>query len=221
VSSASRTVLERKPLGDDAHRSVEHILKGGRQSPGRFDLYRMGAGDPDRPRLRVGVRDTGPGIPAESLSRIFDPFERLGAERSGEEGSTFWVTLDVEVNPLERLANGERPSRPDIEHGTLPSAAILYIEDNLANLTLVETILDGEPEITLILALQGQPGLGLACEHRPALILLDLHLPDIPGLEVHRRLTSTPATSRIPGVELMHRAAASSHPAFPATASAF
>jgi CheY-like chemotaxis protein len=109
------------------------------------------------------------------------------------------VTLDVEVNSLERLANGERRTRPDIEHGTLPTAAILYIEDNLANLTLVETILDDEPEITLIPALQGQLGLELACEHRPELILLDLHLPDIPGSEVLRRLRSNPATSRNPG----------------------
>ncbi len=187
------------------------------------------SGTPERPKLRIGVRDTGPGIPAENLSRIFEPFERLGAERSGEEGtglglalsrrlveamggtltvesevgvgSTFWVELLQETSPLERLENGERrrsASAPATD--ALPHATILYIEDNLANLTLVETILDMEPEITLLPALQGQLGIELACEHRPDLILLDLHLPDIPGAEVLRRLRSNSATRDIPVV---------------------
>jgi PAS domain S-box-containing protein len=186
-------------------------------------------GDPEARRGRIGVRDTGQGIAPEDLGRIFAPFERLGAERSGEEGtglglalsrrlveamggtltidsvpgqgSTFWAELDVEVSPLQRLANGDgKALGPAASSGTLPSATILYIEDNLANLTLVETILSLEPAITLIPALQGQLGHELACEHRPDLILLDLHLPDIPGTEVLRRLQENPATRDIPVV---------------------
>src|SRR5690606_38050237 len=111
------------------------------------------------------------------------------------EGSTFWAELDVEVSPLERLSRTEATAIPDPDaSGTLPRATILYIEDNLANLTLIEAILALEPGITLLPALQGQLGHELACEHRPDLILLDLHLPDIPGTEVLRRLREHPAT---------------------------
>src|SRR5690606_37155720 len=115
------------------------------------------------------------------------------------EGSTFWITLDVEASPLERLGQAEGKTRA-FAPGTLPRATILYIEDNLANLTLVESILELEPEIDLIPALQGQLGLELACEHQPDLVLLDLHLPDVPGAEVLRRLQDHPATREVPVV---------------------
>jgi len=78
------------------------------------------------------------------------------------------------------------------------SATLLYIEDNLANLSLIETILSERPEIELRSALQGRLGLDLAWEHRPDLILLDLHLPDISGEEVLRRLQNEPRTREIP-----------------------
>jgi PAS domain S-box-containing protein len=186
-------------------------------------------GTVEQPTLRMGVRDTGPGIAAESRGRIFEPFERLGAGQSGEEGtglglalsrrlveamggtltveselgvgSTFWVELPRETSPLARLENGERRRSAALPgDGALPHATILYIEDNLANLSLVESILDMEPGITLLAALQGQLGLELAYEHHPDLILLDLHLPDIPGTEVLQRLRSNAATGEIPVV---------------------
>jgi PAS domain S-box-containing protein len=187
------------------------------------------AGTDGEPRLRIGVRDTGPGIPAANLERVFEPFERLDAESSGEEGtglglalsrrlveamggslevesrvgegSTFWVELRTEQSPLERYGETEKRSAAEkAPTAALPTATILYIEDNLANLTLVETILDMEPGITLLPALQGQLGQELACEHHPDLILLDLHLPDIPGSEVLRRLKNNPSTREIPVV---------------------
>ncbi len=78
--------------------------------------------------------------------------------------------------------------------------AVLYIEDNLSNLALVQRILARRPEVRLIQAVQGRAGLSLAREHRPDLILLDLHLPDIHGSEVLRLVKDDPATSKIPVV---------------------
>jgi CheY-like chemotaxis protein len=79
-----------------------------------------------------------------------------------------------------------------------PARTILYVEDNLANLDLVETILYDRPEISLIPALQGRLGLQLAREHRPDLILLDLHLPDLSGERVLHELRADERTKDIP-----------------------
>ncbi len=77
---------------------------------------------------------------------------------------------------------------------------VLYIEDNLSNLSVMEHMLSDRPAVKLLSAMQGSVGLDLACQHRPDLILLDLHLPDILGDEVLRRLQETPTTSQIPVV---------------------
>jgi CheY-like chemotaxis protein len=81
----------------------------------------------------------------------------------------------------------------------MPST-VLYIEDNLSNLELVKRVLTRRPGIRLIDAMQGRLGVDLAREHRPDLILLDLHLPDIPGAEVLRQVREDPRTSGIPVV---------------------
>jgi len=79
-------------------------------------------------------------------------------------------------------------------------ATLLYVEDNLANLSLVEQILEARPEWRLVPALQGRLGVDLAREHLPDVVLLDLHLPDIPGDEVLRQLRADPRTADIPVV---------------------
>ncbi|HEX6908890.1 MAG TPA: PAS domain S-box protein [Longimicrobium sp.] len=175
--------------------------------------------------LALGVRDTGPGIPPDRLGELFVAFARLGAERSGiegtglglalskrlveamggrlrvestvGEGSTFWVELPVTESPRQRLDAG-RHDAPRAERAPRPARTILYVEDNLANLDLVETILTDRPEISLIPALQGRLGLQLAREHRPHLILLDLHLPDLPGEMVLHELRADDRTRHIP-----------------------
>ena len=81
-----------------------------------------------------------------------------------------------------------------------PKRTVLYIEDNLSNLTLVEQILEERPEIELLTAMQGKVGLDLACQHSPDLILLDLHLPDLPGWEVLAQLKIGEMTSAMPVV---------------------
>jgi len=79
---------------------------------------------------------------------------------------------------------------------------VLYIEDNPANLRLVERIVSRRPGVTLVSAMQGRQGLDLARDHRPALIFLDLHLPDLPGTEVLAGLLAHPQTRDIPIVIL-------------------
>ncbi len=180
-------------------------------------------------RLRIKVSDTGPGIAPERLERLFIPFERLGAEQSGVEGtglglalskrlveamggtlgvesmpgqgSTFWVELALAENPIQRVdqTGVALPAAAEL-NASRKARIVLYIEDNLSNLKLIQRLLAHRPEVRLIPAMQGRLGLDLAREHRPHLILLDLHLPDIPGEEVLQRLQADPETRPIPVV---------------------
>ncbi len=183
---------------------------------------------PGNEKVRVLVSDTGPGIPAEKLARLFTPFERLGAEQSAIEGtglglalsqrlmdamggsigvesavgkgSTFWIELPLAKSPLERFprdgaANGAR--QPNSEPA---SRSILYIEDNLSNLALIEQMLAERPGTALLTSMQGKVGLDLARQHTPDLILLDLHLPDLPGWDVLSQLKADSTTRHIPVV---------------------
>jgi CheY-like chemotaxis protein len=172
------------------------------------------------------VHDTGTGIPPEKLDILFTPFERLGAQHTdvegtglglalsrrlveamggsvrlsntSERGSTFTLTLPMADGPLTRLPPGVGVDRRKKPRPDARSAKILYIEDNLANLTLIETILAARPHVQVIPALQGQLGLDLAWEHGPDLILLDVHLPDMAGDEVLGRLRSDARTAGTP-----------------------
>jgi PAS domain S-box-containing protein len=203
--------------------AVKYNHPGGRVSLG---CEKVEGADP--PRLRVRVSDTGIGIPADSMGELFTPFARLGAEQTGVEGtglglalslrlvqamdgaltaesevgvgSTFTVELPLVNSPLQAWAPEgvgalARPARTRGQPATL-----LYVEDNLANLALIETVLSARPEIRVLPALQGQIGVELAAEHRPDVILLDLHLPDISGQEVLRRLQADERTRDIPVV---------------------
>jgi CheY-like chemotaxis protein len=77
---------------------------------------------------------------------------------------------------------------------------ILYIEDNFSNVTLVDQMLAERPALELMTAMQGRVGLDLARQHSPDLILLDLHLPDMPGWQVLAQLKSDHLTREIPVV---------------------
>jgi PAS domain S-box-containing protein len=178
-------------------------------------------------RVEVTLADTGRGMTADQLERLFDPFDRLGAESGDVEGTGLGLalsiglmekmggtiraeseagvgtTMRVELNPAEEptaevtaigtggaTVNGASPGR----------RTILYVEDNLSNLKLVERALEQLPEVRLIPAMHGELGLDLAGQHRPDLILLDLHLPDMHGAEVLERLKADSATAAIPVV---------------------
>jgi PAS domain S-box-containing protein len=173
----------------------------------------------------VRVSDTGRGIPPEHAEQLFTPFARLGAEqtdvegtglglalsrrlceamdgsltleRTGPEGTVFRIDLVSAGDPLRAL---EETGTHAIPVGPHREATLLYVEDNLANLSLVEAILLSRPGWRTVAALQGQLGVELAREHLPDLVLLDLHLPDIPGEEVLRRLRGDARTAGIPVV---------------------
>jgi PAS domain S-box-containing protein len=183
-------------------------------------------------RLRFLVTDTGIGIGESGLERIFQPFERLGAEQSDTEGSGLGLALSRSLVELmggaigvarsvpgrgsvffvELPTTSERSREPEVARkvetlvpatcADLASLTVLYIEDNLANLELVRKVLARMGEPTLIPAMQGQLGVELAALHSPDLVLLDLHLPDTDGEEVLRRLRADPRTSSIPVVVL-------------------
>jgi len=178
-------------------------------------------------RVRINVADTGMGIPAEKLGLLFTPFERLGAEQSSEEGtgiglalskrltevmggtleaastlgqgSTFTVELPRVEGPVQRYERLNRGTQPAVEPAA-PRRVVLHIEDNLSNLTLVERVLAQRADIDVVAAMYGRLGLELARQHHPAIVLLDLHLPDLDGEQVLQRLRDDPATASIPVV---------------------
>jgi CheY-like chemotaxis protein len=119
----------------------------------------------------------------------------IAVESTPGAGSTFTVELPRADDPLATLADDALASSPQAREAT-----ILYIEDNLANLQLVERALARRPELTVLTATQGRLGLDLARERRPDVILLDLHLPDVSGEDVLEQLSSSPDTEDIPVV---------------------
>lgn len=179
-----------------------------------------------RERIRLEVRDTGLGIPPEMISRLFQPFERLGAPDDIEgtglglalsqrlasamgaslaarsqvgEGSTFTLELARADQPgllLEDIALEERQGEPASEPGG--QATVLYVEDNVSNVRLVERVLARRPGVELLVAGRGSLALELAAHHKPDIILLDLHLPDMTGEEVLERLRADPQMSATP-----------------------
>ncbi len=181
-------------------------------------------------RVRLAVRDTGPGIPPDKRERLFSPFDRLGAEATAVEGTGLGLVVSRRLTEamggtLELagpdgegttvfvdLPRADAPARPAASRpaaaAPAPTAAgpvrqtVLYVEDNLANLRLMEEILAYRPEVQLLSALQGGAGLELARLHCPDLILLDVHLPDMPGDEVLRQLRADPHLGTTPVVAI-------------------
>ena len=175
-------------------------------------------------RVRLSVTDTGLGIAATDLGKLFTPFERLGGETSGVEGtgiglalskrlveamhgtmgvqstvgqgSTFYLELPAgQLGP----SVGEEPDASAPVPSLFEGPTVLCIEDNPSNYALVEQTLEvTRPNIRLLSATTAEAGMEMAREHRPGLILLDLQLLDTPGDELLRRLRSEEQTQDIP-----------------------
>ena len=180
-------------------------------------------------RVRISITDTGAGLPAEMLEQLFQPFNRLGQETSDEEGtgiglvvakqlielmegsigvestvgvgSVFWFELKAGVDPqLAVTALGASPPVLRVGRNSAPMRTVLYVEDNPANLLLVERLLARRSDLRLLTAVNGTLGLDLARAHRPQVILMDINLPDISGIDALLLLRKDPTTAHIPVV---------------------
>jgi signal transduction histidine kinase/ActR/RegA family two-component response regulator len=182
-------------------------------------------------RIRISVRDTGAGLPPEKLAQLFSPFNRLGQETGsvagtgiglvvskrlaelmggviGVEstvgvGSVFWCEMISAEAP--RLAIEGSDVAAVIQPEELADAAprtLLYVEDNPANMELVEDLITRRPDIKMITAVNGTLGIELARAAQPTVILMDINLPGISGIKALKILRGDPATAHIPVIAL-------------------
>jgi len=182
-------------------------------------------------RIRISVHDTGEGLPPEKLAQLFQPFNRLGQEGSVEEGtgiglvvskqlvelmggeigvestvgtgSVFWIELNVAAEPQPIVGAVEPlvPSQARVQHGTA-LRTVLYVEDNRANMQLVEQLIARRPDMRLLGAEDATRGIELARTHQPEVILMDINLPGISGIQALKILREDPATAHIPVIAI-------------------
>jgi PAS domain S-box-containing protein len=181
----------------------------------------------DGQRTRIGVHDTGNGLPPEKLAQLFQPFNRLGQESGSEEGtgiglvvskrlvelmggeigaestvgvgSVFWIELHSTHAPqLIAPVSELKAAVPARAHTGAPLYTLLCVEDNPANLMLVEKLLERRPDIQLLVAKDGIRGVEMARAARPDVILMDINLPGISGLVALGILAEDAETASIP-----------------------
>jgi len=181
--------------------------------------------------IRVSVRDSGAGLTAAQLALLFEPFNRLGQEASDEqgtgiglvvskrlvelmggtigvessvgEGSVFWVEFRLTSEPQVTAAStaDSTASLAQLQGGA-PVHTMLYVEDNPANMMLVEDIIARRPDIRLLTARDGKSGIELARTALPDMILMDINLPGISGIDAMKILAIDLTTAHIPVVAL-------------------
>jgi CheY-like chemotaxis protein len=181
-------------------------------------------------RLRISVEDTGEGLSPEKIAQLFQPFNRLGQENYDQEGtgiglvmtkrlielmggqiglestlgkgSTFWVEMNLTD---KRIPSIEADATPIPKTVTTPDSSLytlLYVEDNPANLMLVEDLIERRPDIRLLSARDGISGVDLARTALPDVILMDINLPGISGVNALKLLSRDAATAHIPIIAL-------------------
>jgi PAS domain S-box-containing protein len=180
---------------------------------------------------RISVKDTGAGLSPEKLTQLFQPFNRLGQEAGGVAGtgiglvvtkrlaelmggvlgvestagagSVFWCELISCAAPQLVVDSGEAATfdGPPVPAGARPRT-VLYVEDNLANMKLVEQLIARRPDMRLLTAVNGTLGIEAARTAQPTVILMDINLPGISGVEALKVLRADPSTAHIPVVAL-------------------
>jgi PAS domain S-box-containing protein len=182
-------------------------------------------------RIRISVEDTGEGLTPDKLTQLFQPFNRLGQAANVEEGtgiglvvckrltelmggvigvestvgkgSVFWIELNLTAEP-QPAAGAAEPTA--IDQAQVQAGAqlrtLLYVEDNPANLMLIEDLIARRSDIRLLSARDGNRGIEIARASRPDVILMDINLPGISGIQALRILAEDPATAHIPVVAL-------------------
>ncbi|MCE3263004.1 MAG: sensor histidine kinase [Pseudoduganella sp.] len=189
----------------------------------------IGTGDAGRAWL--AVKDDGPGLNPEQMSGLFQPFNRLGQEGGAEEGSgiglvlskrlaelmnasisvsssvghgsTFTVEMEItEPQPLPQGPAYDVNSEPAPTATPRAKPVLLYVEDNPANLRLVQEVVKLHLNLDLLSATDGNTGVAMARDLRPDVILMDMNLPGISGREAQRRLRQDPGTCDIPIIAL-------------------
>ena len=173
------------------------------------------------------MQDTGEGLSSEKLAQLFQPFNRLGQEASAEEGtgiglvvskrlvelmggeigvestvgvgSVFWIELNAVAEPQPAFGAAEllAPIQASVQHGAA-LRTLLYVEDNRANMQLVEQIIARRPDMRLLSAGDGARGIALARTHQPEVILMDINLPGMSGIQALKILREDPLTAHIP-----------------------
>jgi CheY-like chemotaxis protein/anti-sigma regulatory factor (Ser/Thr protein kinase) len=181
--------------------------------------------------IRISVRDTGAGLAPEQIAQLFQPFNRLGQEANGEqgtgiglvvckrlvelmdgiigvestvgEGSVFWLELKRTTEPQAAAHAAELAKAAQAQtSGGTQLYTLLYVEDNPANLMLVEDILARRPDIRLLSARDAVTGIKMALASLPDVVLMDINLPGISGIEALKILAENPTTAHIPVVAL-------------------
>ena len=185
-------------------------------------------------RVRVSVADTGMGLGPEQLANLFQPFNRLGQESGGEEGTgiglvvtkqlvelmgghigvessvgggcVFWVELEAAAAPHLALGGigeiGPHVADLDPARAAAFKRTVLCVEDNPANLALIEQLVARRADLKLLTAVDGQQGIQLARAFQPDVILMDINLPGMSGFGALKILQEDPSTAHIPVMAL-------------------
>lgn len=198
---------------------------------GKIEISQFEVLDSEHSKVRIEIRDTGKGIRKEDFPKLFEPFERIGAEMTETEGtglglavvkkllelmqgevgvesvlgqgSTFWIELPLALNQSQPTSVNSITGNNKGEEIEIKKGTVIYIEDNISNIQLVEEIFETTlPEIALVTENYGQEGIKSCSMILPDLVLLDIHLPDISGTQVLSELKSNPLTRDIPVIIL-------------------